>query len=283
MAHSFSRFIYFDTNILSHLAKTRSMWSRLSEYLVRHDLTIAVGSQVAELADVASLHEALANMLLVAPSALIKPWNEVLLEEVNAHPNMRKETLCLYPLNGLILEQPGPQKLLDFFSSGPLKEARHGQLESARQLASRHSELKPNFPPGKSGYTKTQALEFAWIQVLQWLAHDHLHFLKQFQEDATKLNAHVFQSVRLSALVLFYKYYLGNRNPTKLSDFGDSFHLYAIPYCEIAVMERDLTNVLGQIKRNDAVLEFTDIYNIDFLIDWPPPSRDNLVHDGERP
>ena len=41
-----------------------------------------------------------------------------------------------------------------------------------------------------------------------------------------------------------------------------------IPYCELAIMERDLCDTLRQIKRNHTVLDSTEIRNIDFLNEW---------------
>ena len=65
--------------------------------------------------------------------------------------------------------------------------------------------------------------------------------------------------------VIFYKYYLGQRQPKRLSDFGDLFHLFSIPYCKVAVFERDLCNVLNQIKNKQEILKYAEIYNIDFI------------------
>lgn len=105
--------------------------------------------------------------------------------------------------------------------------------------------------------------------MVQWLADSHPSFLKQFESNVSALRVETFASVRLFALVLFYKYYLGGREPSRASDFGDLAHLFAIPYCPCAIMERDLANTLRQIKRHDDVLRTTEIYDIDFFRSWP--------------
>jgi hypothetical protein len=267
--HSFSRFAYFDTNILSELAKQPALWGQLSEYLIREDLTIAVSSQAAELSDASRLHDALSSMLVSLPSAVIKPWNPVLEEEVIAHPEARSESLLLYPLNALLLEPAGPTQIREFLDSADLREARRGQREAAARLPNRHAELKDNFPPGRDGaYVKEQAPLFASLITMQWLAGTHLSFLQQFQDNIEQFREHTIKSVRLYALVLFYKYYLGHREPKRLSDFGDLFHLYPLPYCALAVVERDLANTLAQIRRNDRVLNGTEIRDIDFIRDF---------------
>ena len=172
----------------------------------------------------------------------------------------------MYPLNAIILEEDGFAKLLEFLNSGALADARRDQLNHARQMGDRHAQLKSNFPPSKSGkYVKSQAEDFAEAQVIQWLAYDHMEFLQEMQGNLNMFHPDVFLSIRLFAHVIFYKYYLGRRDPNKLSDFGDLFHLFSIPYCDIAVMERDLANVLNQIRRNHLVLKSTEVYDIDFL------------------
>jgi hypothetical protein len=114
-------------------------------------------------------------------------------------------------------------------------------------------------------YKKEQAPLFAFALTIQWLSTAYAEFLQQFGQDVAAFHDVVFKSVRLHALVLFYKYYLGGRTPTKPSDFGDLSHLYALPYSVIAVVERDMANTLQQIQRHDRVLADTNVLDIDFL------------------
>lgn len=67
------------------------------------------------------------------------------------------------------------------------------------------------------------------------------------------------------AYLIFYKYYLGNRYPNKDSDFGDLFHLLYIPYCKFAIMEKDICNLLNQIKKHQTLLNDTIIKDINFI------------------
>jgi hypothetical protein len=268
--HTFLHFAYFDTNILSHLAKNKQLWAKLFGFLTQNHLTLGIGgAQVAELSDARNLHQALAEMFVALPSAILKNWDTVLDEEVIAHPQQRTESLFYYPLNALLFEQNGLQALQDFLSSSQLSDARKDQLFHAQKFAKHHSELKDNFPKSKTGkYSREQADEFAWIMVMQWLGNTHRNFLEGFQNEIGNFHPEVFLSIRLFAHIIFYKYYLGQREPTKISDFGDLAHLFVLPYCELAIMERDLCNVLNQIKRNQDTLKSTIVRDIDFFEDW---------------
>jgi hypothetical protein len=175
----------------------------------------------------------------------------------------------MYPLNAILAEKNGIDKLFNFLSSGNLANARNQQKTLATKMNQRHQQLKGNFSPSKSGkYEKEQASSFADVLVIQMLANINRQFLVDMNKDISLLHLEVFKSIRTYAFVLFYKYYLGNREPSKLSDFGDLGHLFYLPYCKLIVMERDLCTILNQIKQNQDVLENSIIKNIEFLKNW---------------
>ena len=262
MPYTYSKFIYLDTNILSHLCTETELYRPFFDFLTRNDLTIAISAGLlAELSQVTRKHSDLDWLLTMCPSALVKTGEMLVREEVQAHPNYRNETLMLYPLNNLM----GSKFLEGYLSSSELVEARRIQLTFAERQEERHEQLKGNFSPTKSGkYTKEQAPEFVWNHTCQWLISQHTTFMKQFTKNIGEFKAEVFLSIQLGSYVQFYKYYLGGRSP-KLSDFGDLFHLASIPYCEMAILERDLCEILRQIKSHGRILENVRVENIDFI------------------
>jgi len=264
---TYSNFIYLDTNILSYIAKNKNMWGSLQKFLVENDLCIAISdAHFAELYDAKKLHSQLSNLLILIPSAMIKTRDEIIEQETKSHPNRRTKSLLAIPINQLILEEDGFDKLMGFFSSNKLRDARKGQKLSAKKMLGVHKKLKPNFPPSKSGkYNKNQASEFADYIAMQWLGAINKKFLKPFIKNIKNFKPEIFLSIRIFAYTIFYKYYLQNREPNKLSDFGDLFHVFYIPYCKLAIIEKDLCDVLNQIKRNSNILNNVKIENIDFF------------------
>lgn len=251
-----SRFAYFDTNILSEVAKDQSLWPGLSDFLWQEDLTLAIGYQLAELSDAEFLHRPLGDLVNSVPAAYVKPSDIVLEEEVNAHPQRRTDTLFFYPA----------QHIRRLLSKTEMKDARKEQRRLASQLPSRHDLLKSNFPsPRGEKYTPSEAEEFANAQVMEQLARSHFHFMTQFRDGLESFHGEVFLSIRVVSFVVFYKYYLGRRVPDDRSDLADLGNLPVVPYCELFVTERDLCQVLRQIKDHHDVLDSTDIENLDFL------------------
>jgi hypothetical protein len=266
--------MYLDTNIYVHLAQNTQLWDRLAGFLLGNDLCLAFSSgNVAELADWGELHHTLADLLILLPSAAVKTWDVILSEEVEAHPRQRTQSLLLNPFNQLLLEADGHDQLFRSLRSPLLRKARREQLRDAQKMWTVHSRLKSNFPPAKSGrYELDQAEEFAMYMVWQWLAIEHHDFLAAFRSRPQDLRYGVFRSVRLYGLLIFHKYYLAGEQPSKPSDFGDLFHLFQIPYCTLAIMEKNVAHHLSEIKRHHDVLDSTTVRNIDFLTNWDFPT-----------
>ncbi len=262
---SYLRFAHADTNILSELAKDKNLWRPLQDFLHSNDICLAIsGAQAGELSEARQLHVRLNLLLTSVPSALIKTADQVLDAEVGSHPTMWTGNIFVYPINAMF----GTSKLLDFLGSNDLLEARKSQRTTANLWMERLRDLKPNFPPAEHGkYTRHQADLFVWSLIVQELKISHPQFTLGFLDKVQKLQVRTFQSLQVMGYAIFYKYYLGGRTP-KPSDFGDMFHLYDIPYCRLAILERDLCQVLNQVKKNHKVLQRTTILNKDFLSDW---------------
>ena len=262
---TFSRFVYPDTNILGIIADDLTKWKPLQDFLHGNDLCIALSiGQASELSDVRRLHQNLNTILTAVPTIITKTPDEILEQEVNFYPKVRKTNIVGGYLNEFFMTD----RLEEFLSSGDLAAARVSQRETSFQMPSRLEELKQNFPPRYDGtYDEDQADEFVFKYTLQQLSPLYLSFLSKFRENASELNIQPFLSLAITGYVIFYKYCIHGKNPIP-SDFGDLFHLFVIPYCELALLERDLCNVLNHIKKNHTILDNTIVKNVEFFNDW---------------
>jgi len=269
--YTFSKLIYFDTNILSHLANHQELWHRLFQYCSDNDLALAVtNAQLVELHDADRLYDKLIALFLNAPSVLIKPVEMIREMETTVHPStVSPDSILLVSLNSLLEKPDGPTQFRTFLASDGLATGRGSQRQHAKRMPQVLDERKKNFPPSKTGlYTRHQADKFVRLTMRQWLSQSNASFLNRYKNNFDALNIETFRSIRLYGYVIFYKYYLGQRKPKKPSDFGDLAHSLYLPYCEVVVIERDLCNVLNQIKQNHNVLDSTKLYDIDFFKGW---------------
>ncbi len=261
------RIAYFDTNIISHLAKNRNLWQAMLDYMDKNNIMMGIsGAQLVELSDATKIHDEICCLIYNLPSVLLKEIDIVINEEVYAYPHNRKDSLISYLQTDLLMIERHKKKLLEFLSSRRLQDSRKIQLNDASQMKRRHNYLRLNYKPSDSGnYTRSQTDDFAWKIVVQCLSRTHNAFLGEFANDVESFNFKVFKSLRTIAYVIYYKYYLGKRTPIKISDFGDLFHLAYIPYCELVIMEKDLCNILNQIKKHQNIFRSTSINDIKYF------------------
>ena len=255
----FSRFAYLDTNILSILTQDTKKRQSLSNCLHRCNMAIAVSTaQVVELSPAKRLHRGLEELLGSLPSVLTKPPDVILEEEVRSYPNRRTSNLTLVHLSTV----NGMSILSQLLSS---TKAREEQLSDAKQMKSRLDIVKANYPKSRNGkHSRAQAEDFASKITYQWVGQVHLPFLKQLRDNKAEFKAEVFRSIHTFAFYLFYKHYMKERE-VRLSDFGDLFHMATIPYCKLAIVEKDMCNILNQIKSHHKILCEVEIEDIRFL------------------
>lgn len=148
---------YFDTNILSYLAKNQQLWTKLSDFLNHNDVVIGISQGlIAELVDATRLHANLADLFVSVPTAILKPFEVVIEEEVEAHPERRSQSII-----NAIIDDADHALLHTTLASKSLAASREIQQDDAKQMSARLLQLKSNFPPSKSGkYTREQAEEF---------------------------------------------------------------------------------------------------------------------------
>jgi hypothetical protein len=134
--------------------------------------------------------------------------------------------------------------------SDDARTGRELQKQNAKKMAVRLDEVRDNF--GRSGdgkFSLDRAGEFADLLAFQMLASRDLEFVKTHAGDGTRvLDTSPFLTLRLFALVVYFKYYNQNREP-KPSDLGDLGHLAPLPYVDTAVLEKDQADLLARIRR----------------------------------
>jgi hypothetical protein len=263
---TFTRFVHADTGIASTIIKDTNLWSPFRDFLFDNDLCLAIGEGlIAELCSDDRLHAPFAELVTSVPTAFIKRQDEILSEEVEAYPAKRTQSLLSSPIT-MLTEKTD---LIEFLSSPELRKARSDQRAAARIWAKQIVDLKSNFSPNTNGkYTRDQAPFFANLLTLQQLSGVHSNFLQNFIGRAQEIDFDVFRSAQIFGFFTFHKYYLAQHEPKPPNDFGDEFHLHALPYCKLALMERGMCEILLQVKKNSDVLNGVVVKNIDFLKNW---------------
>lgn len=243
------------------------MSRKLSSYLNKNSLKIAIsGVQLIELHAADKLHDQIAQFFIEQDVDLLYKADRLLEMETEAHPSFVTSRITSGSFSTYQSQDADPLAALSkLLGASELGRERDEMLGYAEQAPDYLRDRKENFPPNEDGkYGKNQANLYAEGVMAFQLANRAPDFMLRFKDRFSELNTQVFLSLRTPPLVSFYKYYLGDRKP-KLSDLADLTHLTYAPYCSIYVTERDLCNVLRQVKRGSNLFEGTQIENIDWL------------------
>jgi predicted nucleic acid-binding protein len=257
-----SECVYLDTNIISIIVGHPEWYSRLFNFLFENHFYIAFSDVLLTELSQAKRHNDFNTFFTILPSTEIKSFETIIEEEVKSYSKTRTDNLLLRSTN-LELDE---QTIASWLSSDETEEALEKQLLRAKKMRQHLEIVKANFPPSNQGkYSRGQAEIFAWMITAQWLKVSHPDFMRKLNDKRRLLKAEVFPSIQLFAYYVYYKYYLDNRQPKELSDFGCLLHLFYFPYCKLVIVERRMCSILNKIKFHCKVLDNVEVTNVDFL------------------
>jgi hypothetical protein len=261
--HSHPDCVYFDKNIISMIIEQPELYRPLFNFLFENHFCIAISDALLiELSQETRKQADFNTFFTILPSAKIKSFETIIEEEVKSYPKMRIDTLLLRPT----ISDLGKETITSLLISDNIKEAQRLQLLHAKEMKQHLESVKSNFPPSNQGkYNREQAEVFTWMLTVQWLKGNHSDFMKKLNDNRRLLKAEVFPSIQLFAYYVYYKYYLNNRQPRTLSDFGNLFRLFYFPYCKLIILERDMCSILNQIKSHCRVLDGVEVSDADFF------------------
>ena len=259
------KLIYLDTWVYRFLINNKNFVPKMIEYLKTNVLFPAVSDIIfMELYPHSEYHEKLNTLLPILNSVVVRDSEYILNEEIKSYPKTFNESITNPNafLISLLFSNNLKEKLTSLYLEW--KDFRN----YAKQMERKLYEVMYNYPKGKNGkYSKEQAEDFTKEIIKQWLSQTHPKFIAStFTSDSFHdIKTEVFKTLQLFAFYIFYKYYIGKRKPKKLSEFGDLFHLFYIPYSKIAVLERDQCSVLRKIQNDYKICKNVKIKNIDFI------------------
>jgi hypothetical protein len=261
---------YFDTNIYRALVSQPKSWQTIQDFLSSENLVLAMSDMnVWELSDVTNLHRRLAEFMLCRPFRLFKPATRIIDEEVHAALAGKQ----IIPFMGtLAVESDDPvAELALCFQNEVIQEARTTMLDRKAAYEKRIRGTRENFGPiaVKDRFSEADGPYYASRLIWQTVLTDWPETSADLERvfgvtQVPPTPPPQFRGLWLFALTQFYRYYLHRRRPNG-NDFGDIFQTVPIAYCRLAVVENILCEDLSHLKRNDPILQDTEIHNLEFL------------------
>ena len=217
-----------------------------------------------ELSPKSKHREELNTLLPGINSILLKKSNQIIEEEVNNYPNGIDTSII--DENGYLIALLFKKEIEKKLASSQTRKDWKTFRSFSSQMESKLTSVMKGYPTSSSGkYSRDQAYDFSKLIVMKWLSGEHPRFILPHLKKKNEFKPEGIQSIQLFANYVFYKYYNGRRTPKKLSEFGDLFHLFYLPFCKQAVLERDMCSILLNIQKEENLLQGVTIHNIDFF------------------
>lgn len=267
------KYMFFDTNILSELAKGKGNIKLLQSYMADNNIWLALSASVlGELRQLERKIGAITDVLIRLPCVFFDLDATLIRKETEAYPEPIVPPFHFHVVLGPILNGKEVTDLYTEFETAirnpDLLAARMDQLEKAeiwiKNTLEELSLLREDFISDDKAKNQANAENYAMFCIFVKLGKHHRDFLLKFQEDASQFDYRKIKALYLRYLFLYFKYYLNNSQP-KVSDFGDLANIGLFEYCNIVVVERNAYEYLSQIKKKFPILQNTELYNISFM------------------
>ena len=259
------KLMFFDTNILREIINHKEKWQSLSQYLKSENLVVVISAvQFIELYKVKRLHNVVADFLLETPSFMFKWWTEILRDEVEAFPHtLRVQHLTFLSFQEMFSLTNQGNKLRSV-----LEDPKIDLMWEAMELEKRQflpiMTLVPKTRPKDQGFVDQDFELHNFGRILSDLRKVNQAFIDEKKDKLKPSDLEIFSGSFLRASFLYYKHVLKGAKPEP-SDLGDYYQTFYIPYCAIAVVEKDMAGILHLLKKERKLLPNTEIKSIRFI------------------
>ena len=125
--------------------------------------------------------------------------------------------------------------------------------------------MKKNYKPKNGSYSKKEIEFFNYVVSLEQIGLRAKEFAKSKLKNKEVINVNKFPSVKMTAYMVFYKFYPDNRNPEN-SDVFDFIITSICPYIDCIITEGNVCNIINKIKRNHKLLNGIQAFSLKDIV-----------------
>lgn len=243
------RTLYIDTGLLSLACENIEFREKVPRLAKAENLILCFSEITSmEFSQATRKFDQLIDLICEVPTGLIMPGVSIRKKEAAQYPAVWQPEHIVTAIFQLeLLRGNDPIALLKKMMHD-MNEARPIHQSYLDKFKAKIIEGKVNFPKKNGKFVSSQDKEFGAIIIRNWLEKDYNVNIPI--ETKIDPNSGLFKAFWLHSLYIFYKYYLQNRDIALDSEWGDLFHLDFLPYCDYALMENDLQEIVEkQIRR----------------------------------
>lgn len=258
-------YLLCDTNIFSGFLKHENTVRKgLIDLMLNKNYFLCITfTGLTELFKSESLFNDLFNYMNIVPIFLLKNFNQLLEEEIKNYPNDIK----LNPVLFLFKAFKGKEyyeNVKKLFYSDIVKN----RLDEENDVSYKEEILQDllkwikGYPKPKNGYS-IKDIE-RWVELTLYKRLNEVN--KNFVEGSKiKLNHNYFLSSKMISYMVFYKFYLSNKNPI-VSDLGDILMSANFPYVDAIIVEKNVKEIVRQIQVKHKFVSNLILYDINDIL-----------------
>jgi len=260
------KLLLVDTNIISEVIKNEHQEFRtLMEWYTSQRIVICFSFfTILEIRKTPALYKQFLKLFSVIPCVFLKSHEQLLQDEVSCYPDYSN-------INPVLLGFPSPlakaklHEVLEQAFKDSQIIAREEYWNSSREsIVEGIKGLIKNFPPKGDKYTKKEIREFVRLAGLQQIGLRQPEFFKASENSRRVIDVNSFPSIKITSLVVFYKFYVDSRKPL-ISDAFDILIFSSIPYVDLVISEKHLVSLIKKIKAHDKFINHVDMFDINYL------------------
>jgi hypothetical protein len=257
------KLVLVDTNILSEVIKNRfEEFRKLFEWTATQKSIICFSLfTILEIRKTPAIYSKFLELFSAIPCIILKSHEQLLQDEVSAYPNSAEVDPILVGFPGVLAKAKLNEILDKTFGETQVVANEKLWNSGQKEIVSGISGLVKNFPPENGKYTKKKIREFIQLAGFQQIALRQREFAKSILDLGGTVNVDAFPSVKMTAFVVFYKFYVDARRPL-ISDAFDIIIFSATPYVDVVISENHFVEMLKKIKIQDKFVEHVEAFNI---------------------
>lgn len=203
------------------------------------------------------------------PCAILKSHEQLLSDEVANYLSQKKINPILVAAPGRLASSNSIKDILELaFKNHQIASDAEKWIASRESVVSGIESLVPNFTSEGVKYSKKNIRNFVQLAGFQQIGIRQFNFAQSVINSGKAVEIDQFPSIKLTTLVVFYKFYVDKRK-SRISDAFDILIFSVLPYVDAIITENHFVDMLKKIKSQDNFVDHVETYTITQLREIP--------------
>ena len=257
-----------DTNALSEIIKNRKneRTNYFEKVCTGNNIPCITIWSILELRKSNYLYPKFIELFSVFPFCILKPYTNIIKEEINNYPNPALIDPILFTFNPFSSKETQLKRVLEnLFSTPEIKQSElNWDKKWKQEVLKSILSLKHNFKPKGLNFNANDANNFIQQGVPQYLMAQYPEWAKITFRNNNIINIDAFPSIKMLFYTVFYRFYAENRNP-ETQDVYDLMINFIAPYVDSAIVENFQAEIFRKVKKRDKFLQAFGIFTVQDL------------------